>query len=338
MAQHHHQQIISTSSSTAIQDDASSDEPPVLSLPNLTPPVHTIPWLPRAISPILRVPWWQYLGMSILDVFPNILTLLSIQYTSLTSTTLLGSLTVPATMIFTKLILSKTFRPYQYVGVACCVFGGALTLVADASSTSLEWETQSILGDLLAIAAAIIYGLGDAIAEYSVKRIDRFEYLGMLGLFGAILTGCLCPILEADALRSLFATSYQLRMPVFGLFSLYVGSVLAYYMTMAKFLVSSEATLLNLSLQTVNLWAVLFTWATNVADPPPGLFYVSLTAVTIGVFTYELGLPGSSKSSCRRRHANNNTAHADAIAQDDDAGSLPPPVLGYQTLAQRPIV
>jgi hypothetical protein len=41
----------------------------------------------------LRIPWWIYFIISILDVFPNLMTLLSFRYTSLTSTTLLGSLT-----------------------------------------------------------------------------------------------------------------------------------------------------------------------------------------------------------------------------------------------------
>jgi solute carrier family 35, member F1/2 len=272
-----------------------------------------------------------YLGMSMLDVFPNFLTLVSIQYTSLTSSTLLGSLTIPATMVFTKLILSKTFRPYQYVGVAFCVFGGVLTLYMDAS---LKRESDSFLGDLLAITAAIAYGLGDAVAEYSVKRIDRFEYLGMLGLFGAILTGCSCPFLEADAVQSLFAVSHQSRMQLFGLFVLYIGSVLSFYMAAAKFLVSSDATLLNLSLQTVNLWTVLFTWLTSIAAAPPRLFYVSLVTVVIGVFTYELGLPGGSavKSPCCRHRSDADTA------RQNDNGVRNHTPLGYQTLAQRSVV
>jgi solute carrier family 35, member F1/2 len=235
-------------------------------------------------------------------------------------------------MVFTKLILSKTFRPYQYVGVAFCVLGGVLTLYMDAS---LKRETDSFLGDLLAITAAIAYGLGDAVAEYSVKRIDRFEYLGMLGLFGAILTGCSCLFLEAGAVQSLFAASHQSRMQLVGLFALYIGSVLSFYMAAAKFLVSSDATLLNLSLQTVNLWTVLFTWLTSIAAAPPSLFYVSLVTVVIGVFTYELGLPAglANKSPCRRHGSNTETAQ-----QNDDVSNHPPPVLGYQTLAQRSVV
>lgn len=274
------------------------------------------------MSPRLLVPWWVYLGMSILDVFPNFLTLVSFQYTSLTSTTLLGSLTVPATMVFSKLMLSKTFFTHQYIGVAFCVIGGVLTIYMDASS--LTRHPHSYIGDLMAISAAVAYGLGDTVAEYSVKRIDRFEYLGMLGLFGAILTGCSFPFIESNACLSLLASLRTF--PVFVLLCLYIASVLAYYMTAAKFLVTSDATMLNLSMQTVNLWAVLFIWISNIGDAPPRLFYVSLVTVVVGVFTYELGWP------CSKKHRRSRSE----FSGEQSSHALPP--VDYQTLAQRSLV
>ena len=102
-----------------------------------------VPFLPSFLSRRLplRIPWWIYLSMSLLDVVPNFLTLFSYGYTSLTSTTLLGSLTVPSTMLFTRLLLSKIFRPHHYAGVVLCVLGGTLTIYMD--STGSESSSSS---------------------------------------------------------------------------------------------------------------------------------------------------------------------------------------------------
>lgn len=142
----------------------------------------------------------------------------------------------------------------------------------------------------MAVMAALLYGLGDAVSEYSVKHLDRVELLGMLGLFGAILTGIQFPFQESDTLYSLFsdpeANKRSLILIVF-----YVALLLLYYITEASFLVSSDATLLNLSLQAQNLWAILFS-VLKYESAPPVLFYLALALVFLGVFAYEGGRTG----------------------------------------------
>jgi solute carrier family 35 protein F1/2 len=254
----------------------------------------------------LRIPWWIYLIISMLDVFPNFMTLLSLRYTSLTSTTLLGSLTVPSTMFFSRHILAKVFTPYHYVGVCLCLAGGILTVWSDADHDDgggLVHDTSTTeggmvvataasyryVGDLLAVTAALAYGLGDTIAEYSIKHIDREEYLGMLGVYGVVFTGLIFPWLEGDAVRHLFFDlPVAIKWQAIAVLVWYVASVLLYYMTQASFLVKSDATLLNLSLQTSNLWVILFTVVTY-QDLPPVVFYLAVVLVVAGVFVYEAG-------------------------------------------------
>lgn len=242
----------------------------------------------------LRAPWWIYLLCSMLDIFPNFLSLLSLKYTSLTSATLLGSLTVPSTMFFSKLMLGKSFRPIQYLGVCLCVVGGMLTMLSDTAMSSgggseSEGTTSSsrhgFLGDAMAIGAAMCYGLGDTIAEYFVKHVEREEFLGMLGLYGLIFTGVAFPILEHAALRDIFQ---QATWSVFGVFLWYILSVYLYYTTETSFLITSDATLLNLSLQAANLWALLFSVVVDQQSPPTGLFFVAAALVVVGVFVYEM--------------------------------------------------
>ena len=61
---------------------------------------------------------------------------------------------------------------------------------------------------MLACGAAFLYGLNDVVAEYYVKSpsCDPEEYLGMLGLFGSLLSfGLQVPIMEYDQLSEMIA-------------------------------------------------------------------------------------------------------------------------------------
>ena len=149
----------------------------------------------------------------------------------------------------------------------------------------------------MAVVAAVCYGLGDTIAEYSIKHIDMQEYLGMLGLFGLIISGCIFPWLEGGTISSIF---FKVRgeenggikpgdnelLQICFLLVVYILSVYCYYMSQAFFLIASDATLLNMSLQAANLYAIGFsvmfyqTW-------PQALFYFATFLVVTGAFVYQ---------------------------------------------------
>ena len=234
----------------------------------------------------LRVPWWIYLIMSFLDVFPNYLALFSYHYTSLTSTTLLGSLATPATMLFSKYILARVYRGHHFFGVGMCLLGGSITIWSDFDGATSK--AHSYIGDVLAVVAAMMYGFGDTAAEFFVKHVDRFEYVGMLGLFGTIFTGLSFPFFEVSELVRISEMGGSDKLKVCSVMVWYVLSVLSYYITEAKFLQTSDATLLNLSLQAMNIWAVLFAVVVD-HDFPSVPFYMALMLVVGGVFLYELG-------------------------------------------------
>jgi solute carrier family 35, member F1/2 len=288
-----------------------------------------------------------YFCISLLDIIPNIMALYSFRYSSLTSTTLLGSLTVPSTMLFSKCILRKVFSCHHYVGVLLCVLGGTLTVYMDAwgddddinnkgtttTTTTVEYDGQqqqhSFIGDLLAIASAVMYGLGDCVAEYSVKHMDRYEYLGMLGFFGVLITGAIFPWLEHDGLHDLFHISKSAeKLEVAGLMAWFIFSVFLYYVMEARFLVSSDATLLNLSMQSVNLWVFAFTMMTyrDTASPPP-TFALSLLFVASGVFLYEVGFCHNNKGICGRpcRRRSRSNSGVEIIREEA-------PAINYQSL------
>lgn len=239
----------------------------------------------------LRTPWYYYLCLSCLDIGPNYLTLLAMNKTSFTSATLLGSLTVPSTMIFCRLLLGKEYRRMHYVGVILCMIGGSITVFTDkvaiSSSGDENSHPHSYGGDILAVLASLGYGVGDACAEFWSKHVDREEYLGMIGLFGAISTLMASFVYERNAVLEVFTSDNETMLQTLGAIVCYVVSLVTYYVFESLFLMKSDATLLNLSLQSSNFWAILFSMI--VFKEGPNLhFYVSIFMGISGVFVYEL--------------------------------------------------
>ena len=103
---------------------------------------------------------------------------------------------------------------------------------------------------------------------------------------GSILTLILFPILEQDAVYDFF-TDKSTFLPALGVVVVYVPLLVTYYTSATLFLVSSDATLLNLSLQSSNLWAILFS-VVAFCESPSLLFYFAVVLVVAGVFVYEL--------------------------------------------------
>jgi drug/metabolite transporter (DMT)-like permease len=81
----------------------------------------------------LCAPWWSYGLISLLDVLANSATILSFRYTSLVSTSLLGSLTIPSVMLISWVGFHRHFSLYHFVGAALCLVGGTMTLLLDSN-------------------------------------------------------------------------------------------------------------------------------------------------------------------------------------------------------------
>lgn len=262
-----------------------------------TPPGQSEIYLVPLTSIRIRTRFRYYVLLSILDITPNYLTLLSLKHTSLTSSTLLGSLTAPSIMLSCHFLLGKTYRRAHFVGVALCLIGGSLNIFTDLPDTRIsDQHSHSLYGDILSVTAAILYGLGDALGEFWCKHVDRKEYLGMLGIVGSMFCTILVLLLEREAVMLLFMDTSNLGRSL-GLTALYVPMLVLYYLLASLFLVSSDATLLNLSLQSSNIWAITFS-ILAFQETPSLLFFVALALVFLGVFIYEIcGNSGEGQTS-----------------------------------------
>ena len=272
-----------------------------------------------------------YIILAILDVEANYLAMLSFQHTSLSSSMLLTSLSVLSTVILRPIIFkSVKYSTKRLFGVGLCLIGGCLwlrfefyhgqvTAEDNDDTTNVESNYPIVYGDLLAIFAACIYGLNDVAAEYFIKKHDKVEYLGMLGLFGAIFSfGIQVPLLEREEVWRLFVVD-GMEIEAWLLFLCFIILLCYFYVSAMNFLSLNDATLLNLSLQTGPLWAVILSMVDSkndssfMATPPLMTYIVSLLLIMVGMFLYE----SNSEDDERSCGESKNNIHAQANVDRD---------------------
>jgi len=252
----------------------------------------------------LHTPYTTYILLSILDIEANYLAMLSFQHTSLSSSMLFTSLSILSTVLLRQFIFkSVSYGTKRLIGVVLCLIGGCTWLWHEYYTDTFQLDTSFdgdretntiIYGDLLALAAACLYGINDVAAEYFVKaNNDSVEYLGILGFFGSIFSfGIQVPLLERGKVWELIGIGIGSQETL--LFICFVILLSFFYISVMKFLSLYDATILNLSLQTCPLWAVALTKMQNSIDNgvgdeflPPMTFFISLAMIMIGMVLYE---------------------------------------------------
>ena len=254
--------------------------------------------IPLEVSPL------SYLAVAFFDVQGTYLTVLAFRYTALTSVTLLDALSIPTAVILSRIFLRRRHTTIHFVAIFLCVSGVFYNAMVDYESD--QWTDDSerndggneyphkLVGDIMAILGGIIYGANDVLAEALLRQTGgATEFLGMLGFLGAAIAFVQALILEGDNIRDFFQTIEDPEGKVCTAEStslilvwFVVANVLNYILT-ARFLLISEATFLNLSLLTADIWSVLFTVIAEEIVPQP-LFFVALTMIVSGVLIYEL--------------------------------------------------
>ena len=201
-------------------------------------------------------------------------------------------------MAVCRMILGKRFRRSHYIGVIICLTGGLLTLWTDwkqSGNGDAIVESDAYFGDICASLAAVLYGVADSAGEFWTKQVDRREYLGMIGLHGAIFSFFAFVFAEHKIFFSLINTQI-LGLEAFCVMFWYTLSLASFYVLASLFLEFSDATLLTLSLQASNIWAVLFSIAAFQLVPPLPVFVAGIL-IAVGVSVYEILGNGNESSS-----------------------------------------
>jgi solute carrier family 35 protein F1/2 len=233
----------------------------------------------------------------------NFVTVMAFRYTTLTSVSLFDALAIPSAMICSRCVLARRYTWVHIVGVCCCMIGVFSNALADYESNMAasvisdggDAYPHKMLGDSLAILGGIIFGMNNVLTEMFVRQIGGpTEYLGVMGFFAAIISFSQAALFERGEIQDFFTgvpvPEGSVCAPSDGILlvlSFMTTNSLSYTM-ISRFLVISEATLLNLSLLTADLWSALFV---VVAEHilPSALFWAALIMIITGVFVYEMG-------------------------------------------------
>uniref|UniRef100_A0A7N0UQ02 Solute carrier family 35 member F1 n=1 Tax=Kalanchoe fedtschenkoi TaxID=63787 RepID=A0A7N0UQ02_KALFE len=231
----------------------------------------------------LKAKWYYYVILAVVDVEANFLVVKAYQYTSITSVMLLDCFTVPSVILLTWLFLKTKYSARKFIGVAICLAGLVTVVFSDVHSTDRARGSNPVKGDILVIAGSLLYAVSNVSEEYLVKSADRVELMGLLGLFGAIVSAIQISVLERAELKSIHWTA-SAAVPFFG----FAAAMFLFYSSVPILLKLSGATMLNLSLLTSDMWAVLiriFAYHEKV----DWLYYIAFGAVAIGLVIYSGG-------------------------------------------------
>uniref|UniRef100_A0AAY4C855 Solute carrier family 35 member F2 n=1 Tax=Denticeps clupeoides TaxID=299321 RepID=A0AAY4C855_9TELE len=247
------------------------------------------------ILQILKTKWWKYFLLGLTDVEANYAVVKAYQYTTLTSIQLLDCFVIPALMVLSWFILKTRYRPTHYVAVCVCLAGVGAMVGADLLSGRNQGNTADILlGDALVLVSATLYAISNVCQEYTVKNLSRGEFLGMLGLFGTLISGVqlghFFPRYERNCPSALLLAGFGLCM--YGMYS-----------CMPVVVKMTSATAANLSLLTADLFSLffgLFLFQYSFS----GLYIVSLVTILVGFVTFNavptLTLPPPPSSDATR--------------------------------------
>ncbi|XP_029026585.1 solute carrier family 35 member F2-like isoform X2 [Betta splendens] len=268
---------------------------------------------------ILRQRWWRYLLLGLVDVEANYAVVKAYQYTTLTSIQLLDSFVIPVLIILSWWILKTRYRPVHYAAVCICLLGVGAMVGADLLAGRDQGSTSNLLlGDGLVLFSASLYAVSNVCQEYTVKNLSREEFLGMVGLFGTVISAIQMVVLERHEVASV-QWSWQVGL----LFSGYALCMYALYSIMPLVVKVSSAASVNLSMLTADLFSLfcgIFLFQYNFS----GLYLVSLAVILIGFITFNM-VPtptrqsehaSSSSSGCNEAYDNPTAMYDEATNQD----------------------
>ncbi|CAM8983587.1 unnamed protein product [Rhodiola kirilowii] len=231
----------------------------------------------------LKAKWYYYVILSVVDVEANFLVVKAYQYTSITSVMLLDCFTIPSVILLTWLFLKTKYSVRKFVGVAICLAGLVTVVFSDVHSSDRTRGSNPVKGDILVIAGSLLYAVTNVSEEYLVKSADQVELMGMLGLFGAIVSAIQISVLERAELKAIRWTAGA-AVPFFG----FAAAMFSFYSSVPILLKLSGAAMLNLSLLTSDMWAVLiriFAYHEKV----DWLYFIAFATVAVGLIVYSWG-------------------------------------------------
>ncbi|XP_036048873.1 solute carrier family 35 member F2 isoform X1 [Onychomys torridus] len=230
---------------------------------------------------ILRRKWWKYTLLGLADVEANYLIVRAYQYTTLTSVQLLDCFGIPVLMALSWFILRARYKVIHFIAVFVCLLGVGTMVGADILAGREDNSGSDVLiGDILVLLGASLYAVSNVCEEYIVKKLSRQEFLGMVGLFGTIISGIQLLIVEyKDIARIHWDWKIALLFVAFAL------CMFCLYSFMPLVIKVTSATSVNLGILTADLYSLffgLFLFEYKFS----GLYILSFTVIMVGFILY----------------------------------------------------
>mmetsp|Transcript_6096 Transcript_6096/g.6982 ORF Transcript_6096/g.6982 Transcript_6096/m.6982 type:complete len:392 (+) Transcript_6096:132-1307(+) len=200
---------------------------------------------------------FRFALLAFFDVEANALVTFAYRYTTLTSVMILDCFTIPFVMCLSVVFFGSVYCRLHFIGVLVCLLGLGIVVTSDAitgragSETTFDVPTR-LLGDGACILGAVFYAISNVCQEKVVKEIDKETFLAMIGTWGAILS-----LIQSLLFEDWSQINWKNSSFVYS-FILYVVVLVAYYIMMSNFLVYHDATFLNISILTSDVWGIAF--------------------------------------------------------------------------------
>ncbi|EPB67616.1 hypothetical protein ANCCEY_13290 [Ancylostoma ceylanicum] len=232
---------------------------------------------------VLRRRGLQYFLLALIDVEANYMIVYAYQFTNLTSVQLLDCSTIPMVLLLSWLFLSVRYLISHIIGVCICLIGIACLIWADIlDEKGSIGGNHRVVGDLLCLGGAMLYAVANVSEEFLVKQHSRMEYLGMVGLFGSLISGVQLAVLEHKNLAQLDWSAATI-----GCFILFAVSMFIFYSLVTVVLQKTSALMFNLSTLTADFYSLLF-GLFLFKDTFHYLYFVSFLVVVTGSVIYSI--------------------------------------------------
>ena len=209
------------------------------------------------------------------DFAATFVTVKAYQYTSLVSVQLLDCMSIPTIMILSYAIFKSKYQLLHYVAVIICLSGVGIMVFVDSH------EKESLIGDLMVVCAAVLYGINNVCLEWLAKDIGTYAYLGIYCWYGLVISGIQMAILEREALYSAPWHDPHFYFCLIG-FSVFLFIFLS---IMPRIMVQYSATVANLNLLAADVYSAVAGYMIFSLQFSP-LYVASIVLILGGVLLY----------------------------------------------------
>ncbi|RLW08316.1 hypothetical protein DV515_00003327 [Chloebia gouldiae] len=266
---------------------------------------------------ILKQRWWKYIIVGLADVEANYTIVKAYQYTTLTSVQLLDCFGIPLMMALSWFVLRARYRLIHFVAVGICLLGVGTMVGADILSGRQEGEgSDVVIGDVLVLLAASLYAISNVSEEYIVKNLSRVEFLGMVGLYGTIISGLQLAIVE---LKDIMKIQWNWKIAL--LYTAFALCMFGLYSFMPVVIKVTSATSVNLAILTSDLYSLflgLFLFLYKFS----GLYIVSFVVIMVGFTLYCSTPTGTAEPTAPPQPSSTGLDNA-ALKLEENDGDTP---------------